>query len=212
MADFEFTCVDVRPERYGAGPTLMFRLRIDEVGGQPIHAIALRCQIRIEPRRRGYDEQEEELLGSLFGSRNRWGQTLQPMQLAHVSVLVPSFTGSTEVDLPVPCTYDMEVASGKYFHSLESGVVPLVLLFSGTVFGKGERGFWVEQVPWHKQANHDMPISVWRELMDVYFPQATWVRFHHDTVDALIRYKARHAIPTWDEAVGSLLDKAGEGS
>lgn len=211
MAELSFDCLDVSPEHYGAGPTLLFRLRIDEAGGERIHSVALRCQIRVDPQRRGYTGHEEELLGQLFGGRDRWSSTLRPMQFAHVSTLVPGFTGSTEIDLPVACTYDMEVASGKYFHALDEGVVPMVLMFSGTVFGKGERGFWVQQVPWHLQATYEMPVEVWQRLMEEYFPHSNWIRLHHDTVDALLRYQSQHAIPTWDAAVESLLSKAAEG-
>ncbi|MBB5152580.1 DUF6084 family protein [Saccharopolyspora phatthalungensis] len=212
MSELSFECLDIRPELYGAGPVLRFRLRIAEHRAERIHSIALRCQIRIEPQRREYDEHETELLGNLFGGRDRWRHTLRAMHFATASVLVPGFTGSTEVELAVPCTYDMEVASGKYFHSLRDGVVPFALLFSGTVFGKGDNGFWVQQVPWHQEASHAMPAKTWRELMDAYFPHATWIRLHRETVDALLRFKAAHAVPTWDAAVETLLAKAGEAS
>ena len=53
--------------------------------------------------------------------------------------MVPGFTGSTELDLPVPLTYDMEIGATRYFAGLEDGEVPLLLLFSGTVFGTGRR-------------------------------------------------------------------------
>lgn len=210
MGEFSFDCLDVQPRHFAAGPELLFRLRITAPDEEPIHSVALRCQIRVEPQRRDYAQREQELLGHLFGARERWGQTLRPMPLAHVSLMVPGFTGSTEVELPVMCTYDMEVASGKYFHALREGVVPLVLLFSGTVFGKGDKGFWVRQVPWHQQAEYRMPVTVWQQLMDEYFPSSTWIRLHHETVDALLRYQSGHAIPTWDAAVRTLLSKAGE--
>ncbi|WAL69313.1 DUF6084 family protein [Amycolatopsis cynarae] len=205
MAELSFDCLRVTPLRHAAAPTLVFRLRVTDPTCTPVHAIALRCQLRIEPQRRGYAPEEAELLTGLFGERSRWGETLKPMQFATASVLVPGFTGSCEVDLPVPCTYDLEVAAGKYFHALRGGEVPLVLLFSGTVFGKGERGLWVEQVPWHHEARHRMPVPVWRELMEQYFPGSAWVRLHRDTVDALLRFKSRNAIPTWDAAMERLL-------
>jgi hypothetical protein len=208
MAELSFDCLDVYPQRYAAAPTLLFRVRVAEVSGASIHAIALRCQIRIEPQRRRYDNHESELLSDLFGERSRWGETLKPLQFTSVSAMVPSFTGATEIELPVPCTYDLEVAAGKYFHALEEGVVPLLLLFSGTVFGKGEKGFWVDQVPWHKDAQFRMPVAVWRDLMDLYFPNDAWIRLRRDTVDALLRYKAEHAIPTWDAAMEKLLTRA----
>ncbi|MBV8932714.1 MAG: hypothetical protein JO285_09235, partial [Kutzneria sp.] len=190
MAELAFDCVDVRPQRYSTAPTLVFRLRIAEVNAAPVHAIALRVQIRIEPQRRSYDEQEAELLTSLFGDRSRWGETLKPMQFATASVMVPSFTGSGEVDVEVPCTYDLEVAAGKYFHALRDGVIPMILLFSGTVFATSEQGFWVQQIPWHQEATYRLPVRVWGELMNTYFPNEAWLRVTRETVDAMLRYKS----------------------
>ena len=208
MAELTFDCIDVRPLKYAASPTLAFKLRISELTGQPVHAMVLRVQIRIEPQRRRYADDESELLTHLFGDRSRWGETLKPFQFTTISVTVPAFTGATEVDAEVPCTYDLEVAAGKYFHALSDGVVPMVLLFSGTVFGKGGPGFWVEQVPWHTQAECRMPVAVWDELVSRYFPNVAWIKLPRDTVDALLKYKAQHAIPTWEAAIEHLL--AGE--
>jgi len=205
MAELTFDCIDVRPLKYAASPTLAFKLRISELTGQPVHAMVLRVQIRIEPQRRRYSDDESELLTHLFGDRSRWGETLKPFQFTTVSVTVPGFTGATEVDAEVPCTYDLEVAAGKYFHALSEGVVPMVLLFSGTVFGKGGPGFWVEQVPWHTQAECRMPVTVWDELMSRYFPNVAWIKLPLETVDALLKYKAQHAIPTWEAAIEQLL-------
>jgi hypothetical protein len=205
MAELTFDCIDVRPLKYAASPTLAFKLRISELTGQPVHAMVLRVQIRIEPQRRRYADEESELLTHLFGERSRWGETLKPFQFTTVSVTVPGFSGATEVDAEVPCTYDLEVAAGKYFHALSEGVVPMVLLFSGTVFGKGGPGFWVEQVPWHTQAECRMPVTVWDELMSRYFPNVAWIKLPRETVDALLKYKAANAIPTWEAAVEQLL-------
>ena len=205
MAELTFDCVDVRPLKYAASPTLAFKLRITELTGQPVHAMVLRVQIRIEPQRRRYSDDESELLTHLFGERARWGETLKPFQFTTVSVTVPGFSGATEIDAEVPCTYDLEVAAGKYFHALAEGVVPMVLLFSGTVFGKGGPGFWVEQVPWHTQAECRMPVTVWDELMARYFPNVAWIKLPRETVDALLKYKAANAIPTWEAAIEQLL-------
>ncbi|MEU4520376.1 DUF6084 family protein [Amycolatopsis sp. NPDC024027] len=205
MAELTFDCIDVRPLKYAASPTLAFKLRISELTGQPVHAMVLRVQIRIEPQRRRYADEESELLTHLFGERSRWGETLKPFQFTTVSVTVPGFSGATEVDAEVPCTYDLEVAAGKYFHALSEGVVPMVLLFSGTVFGKGGPGFWVEQVPWHTQAEYRMPVTVWDELVSRYFPNVAWIKLPRETVDALLKYKAANAIPTWEAAIEQLL-------
>jgi hypothetical protein len=211
MAELVFDCLDAKPDRWAAVPTLLFRLRIADAGGQRIHTIALRCQLRIEPQRRRYSPEESDGLLDLFGEPARWGETLKPLQFAHVSMMIPGFQGSTELDLPVPCTYDFEVAAAKYLHALDDGEVPLLLLFSGTVFAKGEEGMSVEQVPWHREASYRMPVKVWRELMDLYFPNSAWIRLRRDTLDDLQRFKARAALPTWDQALAVLLERAGEG-
>jgi hypothetical protein len=205
VSDLAFECVDVRPERYAAFPTLRFCLRIDDAEQVPVHALALRCQIRIEPQRRRYSEVEADRLLDLFGEMARWGDTLKPMQFATVSTMVPGFEGGTEVALAVPCTYDFEVAAAKYFHSLEQGEVPLLLLFSGTMFLHGDNGFSVEQVPWDKEARYRMPVNVWHELMDLYFPNSAWLRVRRETLDALQVFKAHAALPTWDDAFADLL-------
>lgn len=210
MAELTFTCLDVQPERYAAAPTLLFRLRIDEAGGRRVRAIALRCQIRIEPTRRRYNEQEGERLLELFGERGRWGDTLNPFQFANTSTVVASFTGGIEVDVTVPCSYDMEVTAGRYFHALEDGEVPFILLFSGTIFGDGENGMWIEQVPWHAEARYKMPVAVWREMMDIHFPGSGWLRLRRDTIDALAEFRASRALPTWDDTVIAVLDAARE--
>jgi hypothetical protein len=210
VSELVFDCVGAEPERYGAAPTLLFKLRIAETNGEAIGAIALRCQIRIQPNLRRYSAEEEEGMLDLFGDRSRWGDTLKPLQFANVSLMVPAFRGSVEVDLPVICTYDFEVSAAKYFHSLEDGEIPLLLLFSGTVFEKRDQGLSVSQVPWHKEASYRLPVAVWRELMDLYFPESAWIRMRRDTLDALQAYKSRAVLPTWDDTLHSLLKKAGE--
>ncbi len=210
MAELSYKCIDVQPERYAAAPTLLFRLRIDAESGKRVRAIALRCQIRIEPARRGYGDKEAEKLLELFGERGRWGDTLNPFQFANTSTVVPSFNDWIELDITVPCTYDMEVTAGRYFHALENGEIPFILLFSGTIFGDGENGMWIEQVPWHAEARYKMPVAVWREMMDMHFPGSGWLRLRRDTIDALANVRATHALPTWDDAIMTVLDKAGE--
>ena len=210
MAELSYKCIDVQPERYAAAPTLLFRLRIDAESGKRVRAIALRCQIRIEPARRGYGDKEAEKLLELFGERSRWGDTLNPFQFANTSTVVPSFNDWIELDITVPCSYDMEVTAGRYFHALEDGEIPFILLFSGTIFGDGENGMWIEQVPWHAEARYKMPVAVWREMMDMHFPGSGWLRLRRDTIDALANVRATHALPTWDDAIMTVLDVARE--
>ncbi|HWC38344.1 MAG TPA: DUF6084 family protein [Acidimicrobiales bacterium] len=211
MSELVFECTDARPERYAAAPTITFKLRVSETTGEAVHAIALRCQMRIQPQLRGYTGEEGWRLADLFGDRSRWGETLKPLQFTNLSLMVPSFRGTTELDLPVPCTYDFDVAAAKYFHALDEGEVPLLLLFSGTVFVKTDGGFRVEQVPWDNEATYRLPAAVWRDMMDLYFPNSAWIRMRRETLDALQRFKSLRALPTWDDALELLLKQSDEG-
>lgn len=209
MARFAFDCVNAHGEPYALTPTLVFTVDVSESTGAGVHAIALRCQIRVEPQRRPYTEAEAGRLTDLFGETSRWGDTVRPMQFATVSTIVPRFTGSVSVELPVPCTYDLEIALARYFDALDDGTVALLLLFSGTAFLEDGTGFTVEPVPWSAECRYRMPVSVWREMVERDFPGARWLRCSRETVDALGRFKSRHALPTWDRAIEVLL--AGEG-
>ncbi len=121
--------------------------------------------------------------------------------------MVPPFSGSTVVDLPVPCSFDFNVAATKYFYALEDGEVPLCLLFSGTIFYTAEDGFLqVSQIPWEKEATFRLPVSVWKEMIELYYPNSTWLRLGRDAFDRLYHYKSEHGIPTWEQAVERLLD------
>jgi hypothetical protein len=205
MSNLSFTVVGARAEPYAAVPTLVFDAAIAEAAGEPIHAIALRVQVQIESRGRRYSAAEKDGLLELFGHPSRWGDTLRPILWTHVSLMVPGFHGTATVDLPMACTFDFEVASAKYFEALEDGEIPLLFLFSGTVFTKGPTGFAVEQVPWEKEARYRLPVRLWRELMDRYFPGTAWIRIRRENFDALSRWKARRALPTWDSAIELLL-------
>jgi hypothetical protein len=210
MSEFAFAVLDARAEPYAAVPTLVFRLRAETAPVHTIHTLALRCQIRIEPQRRRYDTGEQARLEELFGTARRWGDTLKPFLWTHVSTLTRGFTGAGEVELAVPCTYDFEVVAAKYLHSLGDGDIPLLFLFSGTVFARGDRGLSVTQVPWDREARYRLPVATWRELMDRYYPNAGWLRLGRDTLDALLRLKARRAVATFDELIATLLAEAGE--
>jgi len=210
VADLAFACLGAHADPYAAVPTMVLRLRVTETAGRAVDAGVLRCQLRIEPHRRAYSEAETPLLADLFGTADRWGGTLKPIQLATVPLLVPGFTGGIEVDLPVPCSYDLEVAADKYFAALEDGEIPLLLLFSGTVFVRTPTGFAVDQVPWTSETRQGVPVAVWREVMDRYFPGTGWLRLRRETLAELQRYKAATALSGWDDVVTDLLTRARE--
>jgi len=210
MTELVFDCLDAHAERYAAAPTMILKLRIAELTGESIHAMTLQIQIRIEAQRRRYADREADRLSDLFGETSRWGDTLKPLHFTSLALTVPAFTGSVELDLPVPCTYDFEVTSAKYMNALDDGEIPLILLFSGSVFSRGTSGFAVERVPWNKEAQYRLPVSTWREMMDLHFPDSAWIRVRRDTFDALQRYKSRQAMTSWEEVLESLLVVHGE--
>ncbi len=205
MAELVFDCVGARPEKYAVTPSMSLLLRIAESTGERIDAIALRCQIRIEPARRRYTEAEAEKLNDLFGDTQRWADTLKPMQLATVATMVPGFTGSTETDLPLPLSYDLAIGSTRYFAGLEDGEIPLLLLFSGTVFSTVDGRRVVQQVPWSKEAPYRLPLAIWREAIDAHFPDSSWISMSRATLDELLRFKTARALPTWDATIAELL-------
>src|SRR5262249_35234907 len=150
----------------------------------PVHTVVLRCQVRIEPARRRYGAAEQDKLLDLFGEPARWGQTVRSMLWTHTSVVVPSFTGSIVADLPLPCTYDFNVAAAKYFYALEAGEVPLTLLFSGTIFYEGaDGGLQVAQVPWDREAAFRLPVQVWKDTMEHYYPNSAWLGLRRDVFE-----------------------------
>jgi hypothetical protein len=204
--DLNFAVLDVAPEPYAVSPVLTTRVGIAAGIDDPIHAIALRCQVRIEPLRRSYSDAEAAGLLDLFGPRERWASTQRTFLWQHCAAMVPGFAGNTTVALPLDCTYDFEVAAAKYLHALRDGALPLQFLFSGTIFVKSERGFSVQQVPWDCEFRYDMPVAVWRDLIAQHYPNTGWVRLSHETIAALAAYKSAQGLLDLDHAITSLLD------
>jgi hypothetical protein len=216
MPDIMFQVEGARPERFAAAPLLLFGLRVTEavpLGRKPtpVHSVVLRCQARIEPARRRYGADEQARLVELFGTPDRWSQTLRPLLWAHVSAAVPSFTGSGAAELAVPCSADFSLAATKYFAALGDGDIPLCFLFSGTVFYEATGGrLQVAQIPWDREATFRLPAATWRELMDHYYPNTSWLCLRRDVFDRLREYKSRAGLPTWEDALERLLSAAGE--
>jgi Family of unknown function (DUF6084) len=211
MPELDFRVEDAAALPFAAAPTLAFKLRINNrPADEVIHSIALRCQIQLEVTRRTYLPEEKKRLLDLFGEPARWGQTLRNLLWTHAVVVVPRFQESTVVDLPVPCTFDFNIAATKYFDGLQEGEVPLCLMFSGTVFYAGSGGaLQVSPISWQQDARFRLPVRVWREMMDAYYPNTAWLCLRRDVFDRLNQYKMQHGIPTWEALIESMLP-AGE--
>jgi len=206
VPDLDFGVEGAEVLKFAAIPGLLFKLRIENLEIEPIRSVALNTQIRIAATRRHYDTVEQERLLEVFGEPHRWGSTLRSLLWTHTNLQVPPFSGSTIVDMPVPCTYDLEVIGSKYFYALEEGEVPLEFLFSGTVYYAGEGGrLQIGRISWEKEAEFRLPVRLWKEMMERYFPNSAWIRLRKDAFDQLYDYKVRRGLPTWEAAVEALL-------
>jgi hypothetical protein len=212
VPDLNFQVEGAEAVTHAAAPLLSFKLRVKNADPlEPIQTVALRCQIQIEATRRRYNQREQERLRDLFGEPERWGQTLRTTLWTHASAVVKPFEASTLMELHVPCTFDFNVAATKYFAGLEDGEISLLLLFSGTVFYETPDGaLQVTQISWEKEARYRLPVRVWQEMMDFYYPNSAWLSLRRDVFDRLYQYKMRRGIPTWEQALESLLNEEQE--
>jgi uncharacterized protein DUF6084 len=212
MPDLNFEVIGAEVPPFAVVPTLIFKLRITNADEQEsIHSVTLRSQVQLAVTRRRYSPEAQAQLLEVFGEPERWGETLRTLLWTHVNAVVPQFTGSVIVDLPIACTYDFEVVATKYFNALGDGEVPLLFLFSGTVFYEdAEENLQACQISWAKEASYRFPIALWQEMMACYYPNSTYIRLHKDVFDRLYHYKATHGLPTWEDVIGRLLQTADE--
>ena len=212
MTQLTFTALDIVAEPYAAAPQLTARLRIEETTGATVHAIALRCQVRIEPQRRPYSDADmAELLG-LFGDRSRWRDTLRPFPWMHCAAMVQGFTGSDRGRPADAVHLRLRGDAGRSTCTrVRDGFIPLLLLFSGTVFTRGTSGFAVEQVGWDCEASYQLPVAVWHQVVELNFPGTGWLRLDRDVLRALARYQAAHGLTGWDETITTLLARPARG-
>lgn len=213
MPDLDFQVMSAEPITFSAAPTLGIRLKVTNANAEePIQNVSLQCQIQIEASKRPYTDEEKRQLLDLFGHPHRWSQTLRTLLWTHANVNVPPFTESVEVCLPVPCTFDFNVAATKYFHALSVADVPLLIQFSGTIFFRVDHGLQATQISWQKEARYQMPVSVWKQMMDHYYPNCAWLCLRRDAFEALYEYKQERSIPTFEQALHQLLESARQGT
>jgi hypothetical protein len=207
MPDLGITVEKAEVVPFAASPTLAFKLCVANADpAETIHTVVLRCQIQIEVTRRRYTAQDQEHLRDLFGEPERWGQTLRNLLWTNTIAVIPQFTGSTTVDLQVPCTFDFSVATTKYFNGLAEGEIPVCLMFSGTVFYADPSGaLRVSPISWEKETRFRLPLKVWKNMMDAYYPNSAWLCLRRDVFEELHRFKIERGIPTWEQAFERLL-------
>jgi Family of unknown function (DUF6084) len=208
MPDLSFRIEGATVVPFAAAPMLAFKLRVENgVASETIHSVALRCQIQIDVTRRRYTAEEQKRMLDLFGEPDRWSQTLRSLLWTHASIVVPRFQRSTLADLQIPCTFDFNVASTKYFSGLTEGEIPLLLMFSGTVFYADSEDDVLQVAPisWEQETKFRLPVQVWRDMMDSYYPNSAWLSLRRDVFERLYQYKAQRGIPTWEQALEEML-------
>lgn len=188
-----------------ARPALALGLEVTAAGGEPVDSVLVRIQVRIAARERGYSRAAEARLADVFGEPERWGQTVGDLWWSQETLVIPAFTGRTTVDLPLYCSYDFEAASAKYLAALDEGDIPVRLLFSGSVFRRGGQGLVIHPIAWEEEALARVPVGLWREAMEAFFPGQAWLRLERATFDRLNAWRSRHGFASWEEAVRALL-------
>lgn len=207
--DLDFKVESATSEPLCVTPTLALKLTITNSGMEQVHSLALHTQIRLEAQRRRYQGPEKDRLFDLFGEPERWSQTLKSLLWTNLDTNVRGFTGSTQTNLLVPCTYDFNVLAARYLHALEGGTVPVTLLFSGSIFYAAENGsLQVSMVSWNKEASFELPVEAWKSMMEEYYPNSSWLCLRRDAFDRLAAYKSSLGLATWEQALESLLASA----
>ena len=212
MPDLDFKVTGVEAANYGINPLLHFKLEITNTPEtETIQSVMLQAQIQLQSTQRAYTSTEKEKLGELFGTPERWGQTLRARLWTHASANIRQFSGKTEAVLSVPCTFDLNVSATKYFYALESGEVPLLFLFSGTIFYQGADGrLQIQQVSWNKECAYRMPIAVWQAMMDEHYPNTAWLSLDRDLFERLYAFRRQEGLADWEQTIARLLPQPNE--
>jgi hypothetical protein len=209
MPEPRFRITGVEAVQRSLTPLLHFKLEIRNAPeSECIHSILIQAQIQFETPARAYTSSEKERLAEVFGTPDRWGQTLRNKLWAHASTTTGAFTGGTETVLPVPCTYDLSVFSGKYLYGIQEGEIPLLFLFSGSVFYADRQGrLQVQPIPWDQECSFRMPVAEWKGLMERHYPNSAWLMLRRDLFDRLNALKRERGLANWDEVIEELLPR-----
>jgi hypothetical protein len=209
MFDLDFAIEKAGPSAHAASPALGLTLAVKARSGAPVRGILLACQVRLEVARRTYDDAEADRLFELFGMRADWSRTQQSLLWAQPTLLVPEFERSVTVELPLACALDFELATGKYLLGLGQGVVPLLFLFSGTVFhATADDRLQASPISRSAECRFALPFEVYRATLAPFFADRAPIALDRSLLHRLARYKRKRGAPTIDLALAELLDQA----
>ena len=182
-----FEAVGVAPLTLAVAPSLAIRIRVRCDETSAVHAIVLQARLRLVPTSRSYTECERARLVPLFGEAKQWAQTTRsPLTWAEASIATGRFEGTTEIELVVPCTYDLALATAKLFDALDGGTLAVSILFSGTIFCDDlAGGLVVQPVPSQDDVRVVLPIDIWRAVMEAHHPDGALVRLSRPLADRI---------------------------
>lgn len=211
MPDLDFTIVGSEAASDGITPLIQFDIEVANRSDEHIQSIILQTKIRIETVRRSYEEHEKDRLVELFGRPEMWGRSLQSMLWTDVGLTIPGFESRTRAKLPVPVTFDLHIATAKYFYALQDGDIPLLFLFTGSIFYTTPSGsLLMQRISWDLEASYRMPVQQWKALMETHYPEKAWLYLERGVFDELYAFKQRSGLASWEAVVGKLLEGARE--
>jgi hypothetical protein len=206
MLELGFQVVGALAVPHCAAPAVALSVEISSP--VELKSLSLQTQVRIEAPARRYTTAEQEDLRELFGDPSRWTRTLTDLLWANVATPVAGFSGKTAVEVLLPVTFDFNVAAAKYFDAID-GVVPLRLMFSGTVFYAGGDGaLQVALLPWRAEARFLFPAALWRRTLELYFPNTAPMHLDRGVFDRLRQFQVSRGLATVERALEVLLEGA----
>jgi Family of unknown function (DUF6084) len=187
-----------------------FRVRVSNLGIEPVRVAALCCKIEIDAPRRAYNAEDHERLKDLFGESSVWANSVDPLLWTSTTMIVPEFSESVLCELAAPCSFDFNVAATKYFYGLQEGAAPLRFQFGGQVFFENAAGVLESAAIAKESACYALPIAAWSDMMEQFYPASVWLRLPRETFERLYQYKMDSAIPTWEDVFERILPASQE--
>jgi hypothetical protein len=202
-----FRVTGAAPVPFAASPQVAFSVTVtNPEPSAPVRSALLRCQIQIDARARTYDARESEALRDIFGSGTVWGRAVGRLLWTHATAVVPEFEQETTFDVHAPCTIDLGLAWARYFAAIGAAEVPVLLLFSGTIFhDAGDGALRTAPIPWSAEARCTVSADMWREALQEHYGCLAAIPLRKDLLDRLDRYRQRSGVSSWERAIEKLL-------
>jgi hypothetical protein len=208
MVEIDFTVVGAEPVLASVSPAIELELEIK--CSTRVAGALVRAQVRIEAAKRSYDSSETERLRILFGARRDWHRTLKSVLWTQIALPVPAFENTTRVPTSLPLCHDFSAAVTQYVQGLESGTLPLSIVFSGMVFVEAADGaLRAEPISWASEARYELPLSVARAAIERHYAGSVPLWLEKDTVERLFAFRAQHGLTSFEGALDRLLASGG---